>query len=183
MYYALLVELAKLHEEREEYEPAIEALRQAVAEKPTNEAAHAGLMRLYVLSGRRHEAILQYERMRGAISGELGQEPGVTSQRLYEEIRAGSFPVAPPSPSAAGHPSEEHVDSALHNLPASLTSFVGREREMIEAKRTFSMTRLLSEHLIDAVAQLAEALLRACPTLRILATSREPLGIRGEAVR
>ncbi|MGW5147254.1 protein kinase domain-containing protein [Rhodococcus koreensis] len=38
------------------------------------------------------------------------------------------------------------------------------------------------EHLVDAVAGLAETLLRVCPALRILATSREPLGIGGEAV-
>ena len=38
------------------------------------------------------------------------------------------------------------------------------------------------EHLIDAVAALAEVLLRACPDLRVLATSREALGIPGEAV-
>jgi non-specific serine/threonine protein kinase len=36
------------------------------------------------------------------------------------------------------------------------------------------------EHLIHACAQLAETLLRACPTLHILATSREALGIAGE---
>jgi predicted ATPase/class 3 adenylate cyclase len=37
------------------------------------------------------------------------------------------------------------------------------------------------EHLVAACAALAEALLRACPELRILATSREALGIAGEA--
>jgi predicted ATPase/DNA-binding SARP family transcriptional activator len=37
------------------------------------------------------------------------------------------------------------------------------------------------EHLIDACAQLAEALLSACPKLEILATSRETLSIGGEA--
>ena len=37
------------------------------------------------------------------------------------------------------------------------------------------------EHLIEACAALADALLRACPALRILATSRQPLGISGEA--
>jgi predicted ATPase/DNA-binding CsgD family transcriptional regulator len=37
------------------------------------------------------------------------------------------------------------------------------------------------EHLIDAVASMVEALLRSCPELRILATSREPLSISGEA--
>ncbi|RYE39851.1 MAG: protein kinase [Hyphomicrobiales bacterium] len=37
------------------------------------------------------------------------------------------------------------------------------------------------EHLVDPVAKIAETLLRACPKLQILATSREPLGIAGEA--
>ena len=36
------------------------------------------------------------------------------------------------------------------------------------------------EHLIQACAQLAETLLRACPTLHILATSREALSVAGE---
>ncbi len=36
------------------------------------------------------------------------------------------------------------------------------------------------EHLVEACADLTDALLRACPGLRILATSRETLGIAGE---
>lgn len=36
------------------------------------------------------------------------------------------------------------------------------------------------EHLIGACADLADALVRACPEVQILATSREPLGIDGE---
>ena len=36
------------------------------------------------------------------------------------------------------------------------------------------------EHLVEASAQLAETLLLACPTLRLLASSREALGIPGE---
>jgi predicted ATPase/DNA-binding SARP family transcriptional activator len=39
------------------------------------------------------------------------------------------------------------------------------------------------EHVIDAAAQLAETLLTHCPSLTILATSREPLGVPGESVR
>jgi non-specific serine/threonine protein kinase len=38
------------------------------------------------------------------------------------------------------------------------------------------------EQVVDAVAKLAETLLRACPETRILATSREALGIVGETV-
>jgi predicted ATPase/DNA-binding NarL/FixJ family response regulator len=36
------------------------------------------------------------------------------------------------------------------------------------------------EHLLDACAQLVEAVLRACPDVRVLATSREALGLPGE---
>ncbi|MFG2332529.1 ATP-binding protein [Streptomyces sp. NPDC048604] len=39
------------------------------------------------------------------------------------------------------------------------------------------------EHLVDAAAALAETLLTHCPGVTILATSREPLGVPGEAVR
>jgi len=38
------------------------------------------------------------------------------------------------------------------------------------------------EQVVDSTAKLTETLLRACPELRILATSREALGIGGEAV-
>ncbi|MER5311889.1 BTAD domain-containing putative transcriptional regulator [Streptomyces sp. NPDC002773] len=39
------------------------------------------------------------------------------------------------------------------------------------------------EHLVAAAAELAETLLARCPGLRVLATSREPLGVPGEMVR
>jgi predicted ATPase/DNA-binding SARP family transcriptional activator/DNA-binding CsgD family transcriptional regulator len=257
---ALHMELAALHEERGEHERGIEALRRVLSEEPAREEAHIGLVRLYVLAGRRQEAALQYERLREALSRELDAEPSAESEQLYEEIRAGRLPPAP-SPSS-GRSSDEPEDSARHNLPSSLTSFVGREREMVETRRLLSMTRLLTltgaggsgktrlglevarslvgaypdgawlvelagltepdlvpqavattlevreqpgrplldalldalrdkemlivvdncEHLIDASAHLAEVLLHSCPRLRVLATSREPLGIRGEVL-
>src|SRR3989442_1204740 len=36
------------------------------------------------------------------------------------------------------------------------------------------------EHLVDACAEVAETLLKGCPSVRILATSREALGVPGE---
>src|SRR5271169_2240712 len=150
----------------------------------------------------------------------------------------------------------------LGNLPMELTSFVGRRRELADAKRALAKSRLVTltgvggvgktrvaervardrrrayphgvwlvelgelpdpallaqtvltelgvrgepsgdalqvlidslssrqlllvldncEHLLDEVAALSTALLRRCPDLQILATSREPLHIVGEAV-
>jgi predicted ATPase/DNA-binding SARP family transcriptional activator len=260
LYLALLVELAGLYEEREQFEPAVEALEQAAAEEPAHEVARMGLMRLYAADGRRHEAILQYERLRKTLLEELDTHPTGASQRLYEEIRAGKSPMAPPPYSArrAGAP----ASTAPNNLPAPLTSFVGRRTEVMKIKRTLSMTRLLTltgtggsgktrlalevgralvgaypdgvwlaelaplsdptlvprsvaaalgvreqpdrtltqtlcnhlgpgqtllvldncEHLVDAAAQLVDVLLDSCLNLRVLATSREPLGVSGETI-
>jgi predicted ATPase/DNA-binding SARP family transcriptional activator len=38
------------------------------------------------------------------------------------------------------------------------------------------------EHLVEAAAAVADRILRACPRIRIVATSREPLGITGETL-
>jgi predicted ATPase len=152
------------------------------------------------------------------------------------------------------------VKASRHNLPAQLTSFIGREKEIAEVKRLLNENRLVTitgaggtgktrlslqvaavllasfpdgawlvglaplsdpalvlqaavaalgvheqrnlpiqdvlvsflrgkelllildncEHLVEACAVLADMLLRACPGLKILATSSETLGIAGE---
>ncbi len=157
-------------------------------------------------------------------------------------------------------PALQSPDRIPNNLPAQLTSFIGREREIGEVKRLLSTTRLLTltgvggagktrlalevgaevlaqfrdgvwlaelatlaeptlvaqtvaaalrvreqpgrpilatlsnflehkdlllvldncEHLVAESAHIADRLLRASPHLRILVTSREPLGIAGE---
>ena len=55
---------------------------------------------------------------------------------------------------------------------------------LVEAVAGRSLLVLLDncEHVIGACAKLADALLRGCPNLALLATSREPLGIDGERV-
>ncbi|MBF4996504.1 protein kinase [Nocardia sp. BSTN01] len=59
-------------------------------------------------------------------------------------------------------------------VPQALTEFL--------ASRELLLVLDNCEQVIDAVAGLSEMLLRACGGLRILATSREALGIAGEAV-
>jgi predicted ATPase/DNA-binding SARP family transcriptional activator/DNA-binding CsgD family transcriptional regulator len=142
LYLALLVELAGLYEVRREHESAIELVRKATAEQPTLEEAHVALMRLYALSGRPERALAQYERLRDSLSIGLGTLPAAFSSRLRDEIATGEFP--PPQPSPSAPPREESLETAKHNLPVPRTSFVGRERELIEVKRLLAMTRLLT---------------------------------------
>ncbi|MCX4991338.1 MULTISPECIES: BTAD domain-containing putative transcriptional regulator [unclassified Streptomyces] len=51
------------------------------------------------------------------------------------------------------------------------------------AKRRMLIVLDNCEHVVDAAARLAEALLERCPGLTVLATSREPLGVPGELLR
>ena len=137
---ALLVELARLHEGRGELEPAIEVLRRVGAEEQTHEVAHAGLMRMYAIAGRRDEALKQYERLREALSRDLDTAPDAESRLLREGILAGKLPTVRPS-----RVEERRERSrSQHNLPAPRTSFVGREHELVEVGRLLSMTRLLT---------------------------------------
>jgi predicted ATPase/DNA-binding CsgD family transcriptional regulator len=74
--------------------------------------------------------------------------------------------------------------------PAVVTALGARERPGVPAVQT--LAQLLAqqqvlvvldncEHVIGAAAQLCTGLLRACDDVRVLATSRAPLGVTGEA--
>jgi predicted ATPase/DNA-binding SARP family transcriptional activator/DNA-binding CsgD family transcriptional regulator len=142
LHLVLLVELATLYEERGENGPAVDLLKRAIAREPTLEEAHAGLMRLYALSDRKAQALIQYDRLEEILSGQLGAEPSSATRRLRAQIVTGEFPV--PRTLPAGPPREVPPDARNHNLPTPRTSFVGREREMVEIKRELAMTRLLT---------------------------------------
>ncbi|MFG1997834.1 BTAD domain-containing putative transcriptional regulator [Spirillospora sp. NPDC048911] len=75
-------------------------------------------------------------------------------------------------------------DDAAPGLPQASRPIEPSGR-LAEALRDRALLLVLDncEHVIDAVARLSELLLRAAPGVRILATSQEPLGLAGEAVR
>jgi len=149
LYLSLLLELGALYEERGEFGAAIEALRKVVAEEPAYEGAHVGLMRLHALSGRRREALSQYERLREALFEELDTEPEAATTRLQQQIWAGTFLHCSDLPPGGFPADDEATPSAAgtskrQNLPLTRTSFIGRERERLEVKRHLAMTRLLT---------------------------------------
>ena len=70
--------------------------------------------------------------------------------------------------------------------PATGAGLAGEQdsaKRLAEHIRSKSTVLVLDncEHLISACAQLSDGLLRSCTNLRIVATSREPLGVAGEA--
>ncbi len=219
-----------------------------VAEHPVRERLWRLLVLALYRSGRQADALAAYQRARAMLAEELGIEPGEELRQLERAVLRQEVPAVP-SP-------------ARHNLPARLTSFVGREPELAAVGELVGQARLVTltgaggagktrlavefaagavdrfddgvwlaglagladpglvpslvmqalgvrqsgdvpaiealrwrlrsaelllvldncEHLLGGCADLAAALLGSCPGLRVLATSREPLGIPGEAV-
>ncbi|WP_214326389.1 BTAD domain-containing putative transcriptional regulator [Nonomuraea sediminis] len=90
--------------------PSLPELEGLVADHPLREGLHALLMRALVAAGRRAEALEVFERIRERLADELGMDPG-------DELRqAHLLAVRDPEPRT--------------NLPARLTSFVGRSDDV-----------------------------------------------------
>jgi len=256
---ALLLELSALEREAGDSAAAVRWLQRAIVEHPLHEEAHRQLMTAFALSGRRQEALAQYQRLRQALRREFEDVPDAETRALYQSMLSGSFEAIEES-SVTPARREATPVRAPHNLPLRLTSFVGRERELTEVWRLLDRSRLVTltgpggcgktrlsieaasgrlrgfpdgvwlvdlapladqslvpdavaealglqlragqppatalamqlaarrlllvldncEHLIDSCARLALELLRSCPDLTLLATSREPLHVPGE---
>lgn len=149
-YLGCLLRLAGLHEARREPGPAIDVLRRVLAEEPAREEAHLGLMRLYALTGRRQQALRQYERLREALERDLDAEPDQATEQLYEEIQAGEFPAEPwTSDDLAGAAAPTAADLAAVRLVGHRASvaarqpspFVNRERELAVLRRCLDEAR------------------------------------------
>ncbi len=134
-----LVRLANGYEWLGEYERALTYARQGLDLEPWDEMAHQQVMRLLARSGRRTEALAQYETCRHLLAEELGVEPAAETTRLYEQIQQGELE---PEPAARSAGPPVHI----WNLPASPTPFFGRTDELaaLEAMLANPATRLVT---------------------------------------
>ena len=124
LYSALCLELAALHGDAP---AAVAALQRALVADPLAESAHRALMSVYARTGRRQQALAQYQLLRQGLNAELAAEPDPATRALYQQLLA-------PTPVAAGG----------GNLPRQLTSFVGRERERADIARLLGRARLVT---------------------------------------
>ena len=125
---------------------AIATIREVMAREPLRERPVELLMRALHADGRAGEALEIFRRYRGLLADELGLDPGPELQaletRILQDDLEGARVQRPPSAltlavarSAGGAPS---------NLPAQLTSFVGRAAEVAEVTALLATSRLLT---------------------------------------
>ncbi len=103
--------LTQFHTSRGNFTEAITHASRLLAFDPWREEAHRQLMLLQARTGQVSAALAQYETCKKILEKELGVQPSLETTALYERIRASR-------------------QTTRHNIPASSTEFVGREKEL-----------------------------------------------------
>jgi predicted ATPase/class 3 adenylate cyclase len=140
--------------------------------------------------GREREVVVVAEALRTARLVTLTGTGGVGKTRLALQAAADALPAYPDGAwfcelAAAADPDAmlQIIAITLGLAPRQGVSLAQGIAELV-AKRQMLIVLDNCEHLLDAVAELAETVLAACPNVRVLATSREALDVGGErAVR
>ena len=101
-----------------------------VGEYPVRERLWRLLVLALYRAERQADALAAYRRARDMLAAELGLEPGEDLRRLEEAVLRQEVPAAPPP--------------ARHNLPAPLTSFVGREQDLARLGQLLGEARLVT---------------------------------------
>ncbi|WP_326825925.1 BTAD domain-containing putative transcriptional regulator [Streptosporangium sp. NBC_01756] len=104
-------------------------LEEVVTAHPLREPFHAHLVLALLADGRRADALRAFERIRRRLADRLGVDPGPELRDAHlTALRAGPSPVAAPR----------------GNLPARLTSFVGRQPDLARLRELLGTARLVT---------------------------------------
>lgn len=103
-----------------------------------DEAAHRRLMELHAAAGDPSAAYRQYQECKQELAQELDAPPAPETTALYEQIRAGKFPIRLETTAiqSSEPPVPRHPPLATQPpLPAHLTPFIGRVHELRELEK------------------------------------------------
>lgn len=109
----------------------VEELEALVREHPFRESLWRHLMLALYRSGRQADALAAYRRARDLLSEQLGVEPGDELRQVQLAVLRHEVPEVPPQ-------------ERRHNLPAPVSSFVGRAAELEEIARLVAAARLVT---------------------------------------
>ena len=115
-------------------------LGRALESDPLHEGAVRAAMTTLADLGRRSEALARYERLVDDLLVAFGTDPDAQTAAVFRELLTGS-PVRSDIPRVAG-PKARSVSPGF--LPKPLTSFIGRERELVDVERLLDRSRLLT---------------------------------------
>lgn len=102
-------------------------LHDLVAAHPLDEEFAAQLIRTLRAEGQTAQALAAYEQTRHTLADTLGTDPGAGLQELYAELLHGTDPVVRGS-----------------HLRSGLTSFLGRDRELVQVSQDLARDRLVT---------------------------------------
>ena len=91
MYLVMLDKIIQYCEINQKYDVGLVYGARILCMDRASERAHRQMMRLYMLSGDRSQAIRQYKHCEEALCSELGVAPSERTKQLYEQIRADTF--------------------------------------------------------------------------------------------
>jgi predicted ATPase/DNA-binding SARP family transcriptional activator/tetratricopeptide (TPR) repeat protein len=121
-------------------EEALLLLNRVLESTPVHEGAVRALMRTLAQLGRRSEALSRYERLVDDLLEAFGTDPDQQTVALFRELLTGSR-----SDDRTRHAaSDTESKPETGYLPTSLTSFVGRDRELVDIERLIDRARLLT---------------------------------------
>ncbi|HKR97947.1 MAG TPA: BTAD domain-containing putative transcriptional regulator, partial [Candidatus Dormibacteraeota bacterium] len=151
-------------------------LETLVEEHPWREGLHAQLMLALYRCGRQADALAAYQNARRVLVEQLGIEPSAPLRELEQAILrqeasldlAGAVDARAPLVAAvpgSSRPWPSENGSAPHNLPAHVSSFVGRERQLSELRQLLSRARVITLTGVGGVGKTRLALQLAASTL------------------
>jgi predicted ATPase/DNA-binding SARP family transcriptional activator/Tfp pilus assembly protein PilF len=129
-----LATLAAARERQGDHAAQCRYARRQIELEPWREQAHGQLMRGLWANGERGAALEQYDACCRILNAELGLDPSPELTALCEQMRASTIGNQGEAQPAFGRFTtlDPHPSIAQHNLPAPLTTFVGRTTELNE---------------------------------------------------
>ena len=144
----VLIQLASVVGRRVPQE-ASNILTRALASNSLHEGAVRAIMVVLAKMGRRSEALARYEHLVEGLLDAYGTDPDPQTVELFRELlTGGAHPQRQPGSfdgprhSLAAGPADDARE--IGYLPESLTSFIGRERELVDVERLLDRGRLLT---------------------------------------
>lgn len=140
--------------ERNELERSLETGLQLLRHDPLREDIHRAVMRLYHATGRRSQALLQYEQCRELIWQELGITPMPETQSLAEKIQAGEPLV--PSPAAPVGGGAARPASALAKQTSAAVTLDDVRQRLQQAQQTFNQAQQQLQDALELLNKFAK---------------------------